>query len=159
MFKVAVLCRLRVPPACDMSLRICDGYMRECVPTEFFWAFLVNFIFIKSNRFQLSARHYPMQHYIKPWRLAVIVSRYWTITRWEQAVRQLIRTKNKFLKLLLTSAGISNPSIHKALVDLLGKPIVECSALFIPTAIYAIKGGYDIAHKVICGSLDRKSVV
>jgi dipeptidase E len=40
------------------------------------------------------------------------------------------------LKLLLTSAGIKNPSINDALVDLLGKPIAESSALLIPTAGY-----------------------
>ena len=40
------------------------------------------------------------------------------------------------MKLLLTSAGIRNPSIEKALVDLLGKPISEASALCIPTAMY-----------------------
>jgi len=40
------------------------------------------------------------------------------------------------MKLLLTSAGISNTSIHDALVDLLGKPISECCALCIPTAAY-----------------------
>jgi dipeptidase E len=40
------------------------------------------------------------------------------------------------LKLLLTSAGVKNPSIHEALVDLLGKPIAESSALCIPTAMY-----------------------
>jgi dipeptidase E len=38
------------------------------------------------------------------------------------------------MKLLLTSGGVTNPSIRKALVDLLGKPIGESSALFIPTA-------------------------
>jgi dipeptidase E len=57
------------------------------------------------------------------------------------------------MKLLLTSAGISNTSIRNALVDLLGKPIDESSALFIPTAIYAINGGADIIRKVICGIL------
>ncbi len=57
------------------------------------------------------------------------------------------------MKFLLTSAGISNTSIHNALVDLLGKPITEASALFVPTAIYAIPGGTDIARRVICGSL------
>jgi dipeptidase E len=41
------------------------------------------------------------------------------------------------MKLLLTSAGIKNPSIHDALVDLLGKPIAESNALCIPTAAYA----------------------
>jgi dipeptidase E len=40
------------------------------------------------------------------------------------------------VKLLLTSAGIKNPSIHDALIELLGKPIAECSALCIPTASY-----------------------
>jgi len=57
------------------------------------------------------------------------------------------------MKILLTSAGISNTSIRNALVDLLGKPIAEASALFVPTAIYAIPGGTDIARNVICGSL------
>jgi len=57
------------------------------------------------------------------------------------------------MKLLLTSAGISNTSIRNALVGLLGKPIAEASALFVPTAIYAIAGGADIIRKVICGSL------
>ncbi len=36
------------------------------------------------------------------------------------------------MKFLLTSCGISNDSVHKALVDLLGKPIAESSALCIP---------------------------
>lgn len=40
------------------------------------------------------------------------------------------------MKLLLTSAGIKNPSIHDALVDLLGKPLSESNALCIPTAMY-----------------------
>jgi len=40
------------------------------------------------------------------------------------------------MKFLLTSAGIKNTSIHNALVDLLGKPIAEASALCIPTAAY-----------------------
>jgi dipeptidase E len=40
------------------------------------------------------------------------------------------------MKLLLTSAGIKNPSIENALVQLLGKPIADCDALCIPTALY-----------------------
>src|SRR5262249_33304374 len=40
------------------------------------------------------------------------------------------------MKLLLTSAGIKNPSIHDVLVDLLGKPIADSDALCIPTAMY-----------------------
>jgi dipeptidase E len=40
------------------------------------------------------------------------------------------------MRLLLTSAGIKNTSIHDALLDLLGKQIGESSALCIPTATY-----------------------
>jgi dipeptidase E len=40
------------------------------------------------------------------------------------------------VKLLLTSAGIKNTSIGDALIELLGKPIAESSALCIPTASY-----------------------
>ena len=40
------------------------------------------------------------------------------------------------MRLLLTSAGIKNTSIHAALVDLLGKPIADSNALCIPTAGY-----------------------
>ena len=40
------------------------------------------------------------------------------------------------MKLLLTSAGIKNASIEDALVELLGKPIAECEALCVPTALY-----------------------
>jgi dipeptidase E len=57
------------------------------------------------------------------------------------------------MKLLLTSAGISNKSIRDALVELLGKPIAEASALFVPTAIYGLPGGGDIVRRVICGTL------
>jgi hypothetical protein len=42
------------------------------------------------------------------------------------------------MRLLLTSAGISNTSIHDALLDLQGKPIAEASTLFVSTAIYAM---------------------
>ena len=38
------------------------------------------------------------------------------------------------MRLLLTSGGVTNPSIHAALVQLLGKPIGECHALCVPTA-------------------------
>ena len=40
------------------------------------------------------------------------------------------------MRLLLTSAGIKNSSIRDALVELLGKPIAESSALCIPTGGY-----------------------
>ena len=40
------------------------------------------------------------------------------------------------MRLLLTSAGVNNASIHDALIDMLGKAINECTALCIPTAQY-----------------------
>ena len=56
------------------------------------------------------------------------------------------------MKLLLTSSGISNTSIHDALVELLDKPIAESSALCIPTAIYPFPGGPSMAYRFISGS-------
>jgi dipeptidase E len=55
------------------------------------------------------------------------------------------------MKLLLTSAGIKNPSIHNALVNLLGKPIAESSALGISTASYAIPNGPMMAWSFFSG--------
>jgi len=40
------------------------------------------------------------------------------------------------VRLLLTSAGVTNASMRTALVDLLGRPIGDCHALCIPTAMY-----------------------
>ena len=45
------------------------------------------------------------------------------------------------VRLLLTSAGITNERIRKALVVLLGKPINQSTALFVPTAIRAYPNG------------------
>jgi len=45
------------------------------------------------------------------------------------------------MKLLLTSAGITNDRIREALLDVLGKPIEQSKALYVPTAIYALAGG------------------
>jgi dipeptidase E len=59
------------------------------------------------------------------------------------------------MKLLLTSAGIKNTSIRDALVDLLGKPIAESSALCIPTASYAMPRGPGGAWKFITGREPR----
>ena len=39
-------------------------------------------------------------------------------------------------RLLLTSAGVRNATIRNALINLLGRPIEECTALCIPTAMY-----------------------
>ena len=56
------------------------------------------------------------------------------------------------MRLLLTSAGIKNTSIHDALTGLLGKPIAESSALCIPTASYGHPmGGPAAAWRFITG--------
>jgi dipeptidase E len=55
------------------------------------------------------------------------------------------------MKFLLTSGGISNDSIRNTLVDLLGKPIAESSALCIPTASYTMPGGAAAAWRLIRG--------
>ena len=44
------------------------------------------------------------------------------------------RAKGVEVKLLLTSGGMTNDSIRDTLVGMLGKPIAESKALFIPTA-------------------------
>src|ERR1700748_2475527 len=56
------------------------------------------------------------------------------------------------LKMLLTSSAITNQSIHQALLDLLGKPISECKALFIPAGIYPFQNGAYYAYQAICGT-------
>ena len=58
------------------------------------------------------------------------------------------------MKLLLTSAGIKNASIHDALVDLLRKPIAESSALCIPTATH-VMGKPELAWNFIAGREPR----
>jgi dipeptidase E len=57
------------------------------------------------------------------------------------------------VKLLLTSSGISNAGIRDALVELLGKPISECSALVVPTAIYPFSSGPQMAGRLIRGEV------
>ena len=55
------------------------------------------------------------------------------------------------MRFLLTSAGIKNSSINDALVDLLGKPIAESSALCIPTAAYGHPLEPGVGWKFISG--------
>jgi dipeptidase E len=57
------------------------------------------------------------------------------------------------VKLLLTSSGISNASILDALVELLGKPIAEATALVVPTAIYPFSSGPEMAARLIRGEV------
>jgi dipeptidase E len=58
------------------------------------------------------------------------------------------------MRILLTSAGITNASIHDALVDLLDNPIAGSDALCIPTATHAL-GGPEQAWKFISGQEPR----
>lgn len=55
------------------------------------------------------------------------------------------------MRALLTSGGIRNGSIQDALVELLGKPISESNAFFIPTAIYSFPGGGRMAWDAMRG--------
>lgn len=63
------------------------------------------------------------------------------------------------MRYLLASAGVTNPSIHQALLDLLGKPIAECSALCIPTASYAQPWGPGSAWNFISGNEPQTPMV
>ncbi len=56
------------------------------------------------------------------------------------------------MRLLLCSSGISNPSIHAALVELLGKPIAECDALCIPTGVQPFPGGPSHVYRFVSGA-------
>jgi len=57
------------------------------------------------------------------------------------------------VRLLLTSAGVKNPSIHDALLGLLGRPVADCTALAIPTAMYGhpMAGPGEAAWRFIAG--------
>ena len=64
------------------------------------------------------------------------------------------------MKLLLTTGGVRNPSIHAALLDLLGKPIEQCDALLIPTALYGHPmAGPRQAYRTISGQGSRCPMV
>jgi dipeptidase E len=56
------------------------------------------------------------------------------------------------MKFLLCSSGICNSSIAAALVELLGKPIGESSALCIPTGVQPFPGGPSHVYQFISGT-------
>jgi dipeptidase E len=56
------------------------------------------------------------------------------------------------VKFLLTSSGMSNASIEDALVELLGKPIAESTALCIPTASYGTPDPVGMAYRFVTGA-------
>ena len=51
------------------------------------------------------------------------------------------------MKLLLTSGGITNASISDALVDMLGKPIADATALCVPTALWGFPRSAPVAAR------------
>jgi dipeptidase E len=53
------------------------------------------------------------------------------------------------VRLLLTSAGVTNCSIREALVGLLGKPVAESKAVCVPTAVHALPGGGAYAWQLL----------
>ena len=64
------------------------------------------------------------------------------------------------MKFLLTDGGVTNPSIHAALVRLLGKPIADSSALCVPTGMYGhpMAGPGVKAWQFISGTSDNPMV-
>ncbi|UCG95400.1 MAG: Type 1 glutamine amidotransferase-like domain-containing protein [archaeon] len=64
------------------------------------------------------------------------------------------------MKLLLTSAGLSNKSISKALAELAGKPFSKLKLAFIPTAANVEKGdkGWLIKDLITCRNLGFASI-
>ena len=60
------------------------------------------------------------------------------------------------MKLLLTSSGVSNASIENALVELLGRPIAESSALCVPAASYGSLDPVGMAYRFISGATSSR---
>lgn len=63
-------------------------------------------------------------------------------------------------RFLLTSAGVRNETIRDALVKLLGRPIEECTALCIPTAMYGhpFAGPGENVWKFVAGRSEQPMV-
>jgi dipeptidase E len=63
-------------------------------------------------------------------------------------------------RLLLTSAGARNPTILDALIGMLGRPIEECNAVCIPTAMYGHPhaGPGESAWKFVAGRSEQPMV-
>ena len=62
------------------------------------------------------------------------------------------------IKLLLTSSGVTNESMRDALAELLGKPISEAEALFVPTGVYPYVGGANYARWPVAGKMQSNLV-
>lgn len=55
------------------------------------------------------------------------------------------------MRVLLTSSGITNRSLRDALTDLLGKPIGDANALFVPTGLHPFGAGPRMVWNAIAG--------
>lgn len=53
------------------------------------------------------------------------------------------------MKLLLTSAGVCNGSIWRALEGMLGKPVEKANAVYVGTAVYALPGAVGNAARAL----------
>lgn len=60
------------------------------------------------------------------------------------------------MKLLLVSSGVTNASIRNALIELLGKPIEESTALFIATGMHPFSSGPGGIHMAIAGRMSDR---
>ena len=57
------------------------------------------------------------------------------------------------MKLLLTSNGISNPSLRAALEGLMGKPVEEAKALVVATGIHPFDVGPEVVVRLVRGEM------
>lgn len=57
------------------------------------------------------------------------------------------------MKALLTSSGITNPTLRAALEELMGKPVTEASALLVATGILPFDVGPEMVVKLIRGEV------
>src|SRR3954468_9416938 len=76
----------------------------------------------------------------------------WSASLYGERIRTGMNGTGGIVKFLLCSSGISNPSIHDALVELLGKPIAESNALCIPTGVQPFPGGPSHVYRFISGT-------
>src|SRR5215204_565365 len=76
----------------------------------------------------------------------------WSPSLHRERIRTHVKATGGIVKFLLCSSGISNPSIHETLVELLGKPIAESNALCIPTGVQPFPGGPSHVYQLISGT-------
>src|ERR687891_1547609 len=78
----------------------------------------------------------------------------WSASLYRERIPTRMNGTGGIVNFLLCSSGISNPSIHDALVELLGKPIAESNALCIPTGVQPFPGGPSHVYRFISGSTE-----